>query len=354
MASDIDYDSFDYNSSQDPFDIDYQIDLFEFRQFVKSKKTKQKIKKSSCPISMKTLKCQPIVVKINCMSYKKTPKAEQKSFRYNRYPQNSELFEFDEVCDEVFGEKSICTQSNVPSNPSKILEPEHLESFSNFRRHFYHVNHQRIKSSLKDHPNIEITNIRVASVNESVQNDFMKTLKQNISYFPQLVYHGTMLNNIESILHYGFLIPNQAHPSNSEAPIIASAHGQSFGNGIYCSRTAVYSLSYVNTTNTLLVCAAIPKRDKVGQIKHYYGNIFVLSDVTRIIPLFFIDFKYLNQSGTNRPWYNKQKELKIDENQEIKKSTVISRKYLRKVLNYMNDDIRKNNQYQIRSFDLFN
>ncbi|CAF3361804.1 unnamed protein product [Rotaria sp. Silwood2] len=350
MASDIDYSSFDYNSSQDPFDIDCQIDLFEFRQFVKSKKTKQKIKKSSCPISMKTLKSQPTLVQINCMSYKKTPKAEQKSFRYNRYPQNPELFE----CDEVFDEKSTRVQSNIPSNPSKILEPEHLQSFSNFRHHFYHVNHQRIKSSIKDHPNVEITDIRLASVNESVQNDFMKTLNQNISYFPQLVYHGTMLNSIESILRYGFLIPNRAHPFNSEAPIITSAHGRSFGTGIYCSRTAVYSLSYVNTTNTLLVCAAIPKRDKVGQIERCHGNILVLSDVTRIIPLFFIDFKYLNQSGINQPWYHKQKESKMDENQEIKTPVVISRKYLRKVLNYMNDDKRKNNQYQMRSFDLFN
>jgi hypothetical protein len=38
MASDIAYDGFDYNSIQDYCEIDYQIDLFELRQYSKSKK----------------------------------------------------------------------------------------------------------------------------------------------------------------------------------------------------------------------------------------------------------------------------------------------------------------------------
>ncbi|CAF3767311.1 unnamed protein product [Rotaria sp. Silwood1] len=365
MASDNDYDIFDYKSSQDSFEIDYQIDLFEHRQCLKSRKSKQKLKKSSCPISLKALKSQRNLVKINCINDKITRKAEQKPFRYDRFPNRSKIFE----CDEKFYEEStclsnsistdsskqsICNQSNVSSNPSKALEAEALKSFSNFRRHFYHINHQKIKSSLQDQSGIDIINIRLAPVNESVQNDFMKRLNENTSYFPNLVYHGTKLNNIESILRYGFLIPNQAHPSNSEAPIIISVNGRSFGNGIYSSHSAVYSLSYINTTNTLLVCAAIPKHNGNGKIERSHGNILVLSHVSQIIPLFLLDFKYLYSSHMNYPCFNEEKQLKIHKKNEIKKSVIISRKYLRKVLNYMNDEVRQNNRYQVRSFEFCN
>jgi uncharacterized protein YlbG (UPF0298 family) len=151
-----------------------------------------------------------------------------------------------------------------------------------------------------------------------------------------------------------FLIPNQVHPTNSEAPIIVSRHGRAYGTGIYCSRTASYSLSYVNTTNTLLVCAALPKHDKVGKIQRSYGNILVLSYVSQIIPLFLVDFKYLNRSDINHPWFNQQKEVKKNEREKAKMPVVISRKYLRKVLDFMNDQVRRNNQYQVRIFDSFN
>jgi hypothetical protein len=182
----------------------------------------------------------------------------------------------------------------------------------------------------------------------------MKRLNENNSYFPHLVYHGTKLNNIESILHYGFLIPNAAHPTNSEAPIISTQNGQSYGPGIYCSQTAVYSLSYLNTTNTLLVCAAIPKRSGDGKVQRSHGNILVLSHVSEIIPLFLIDFKYLNGSGINYPWFYRQNQFKKIEKEEVKKPVTISKVYLRKVLKCINDQARKNNRYQVRIFDSFN
>jgi hypothetical protein len=348
MASDSDYDNFDYDSTQDSFDIDYQIDLFEFRYYVKSTKAKQKIKKYSCPISVKTCRSHTPLIRVNCTNYKITPKAERKSFRYDHYPRKTKHFE----CDEQF--EVIQVQSTIPvkvkSDYPKKLADEHLESFSKFRRHFYRVEHQAIKSSLTNVPNIEIADIRLAPINESVQNDFLQRLHENSSCFPQLVYHGTELNNIASILRYGFLIPNQAHPSNSEAPIIVSAHGQAYGKGIYCSQTADYSLSYMRTTNTLLVCAAIPKRDNSGKFQHRLRHILVLPHVSQIIPLFLFDFKYLN-SGINRPLYYDPKELKIEKNKQTQKSGVSSRKYLRKMLNYMNDEARRNNQYQVRSFE---
>jgi hypothetical protein len=112
MASDS---GFDYHSSQDSFAIDDQIDLFEFRQDFKLKKQpRQKLKKSACSISVNTLKSQSRLVKTNCMSYKKTPKAERKSFRY---PPKPNVFE----CDEQFQPK--------PTNPSEQLDTEHLDNF---------------------------------------------------------------------------------------------------------------------------------------------------------------------------------------------------------------------------------
>jgi hypothetical protein len=360
MASDSDYDNFDYDSTQDSFDIDYQIDLFEFRYYVKSTKAKQKIKKYSCPISVKTCRSHTPLIRVNCTNYKITPKAERKSFRYDRYPQKSKHFEYDEQFQEKptvisnsitthSSKNPTSTQPDISSNTPKILEAEHLESFSNFRRHFYRVHRQRIKSSFKYQPNIVITDIRLAPVNESVQNDFMKILNQHTSSFPKLVYHGTNLKNMENILRYGFLLPNQAHSLNSKECIMVPEHDRICNTRIYCSRTAFCSLPYLDTSNTLLICAAIPKPGKVGKAERCLGDLLVLSRVLHIIPVFLIDFKY--STGTNHPWFNEQKESKTDENKEIEKPVVISRKYLRKVLNWINEQERKNNQHQVRMFE---
>ncbi|CAF4954150.1 unnamed protein product [Rotaria sp. Silwood1] len=276
------------------------------------------------------------------MNDKITRKAEQKTFRYNRISKKSKIFE----CDEIFHVKPtilsnfistisskhpICVQSNVPTSPLKILEAQYLQNFSNFRRHFYYINHQKIKSSLQDYPSIDITDIRLA---------------------PSIMVQK--LDNIESILRYGFLIPNQVHPSNREAPIIVSANGRAFGLGIYSSYSAVFSLSYVNATNTLLVCAAIPKHDSIGKIERSYANILVLSHESQIIPLFLIDFKYLDTFHTNYSCFKEVTQSKRYKRNEIKEIVIISRKYLRKVLNYINDEVRKNNRYQMRPFEFFN
>ena len=307
-------------------------------------KVNKKIRKSLCQISRKTLKSQPILLKINCKYYKKTPKAEEKIFRYKRSPSKVNRFE----CDEEY------QPENMPLNSSKKLQSHHLENLENFRRHFYRLNHQYIKSSLKEQSHIQITNIRLAPINESVQKFFMKKLNENKKYFPNLVYHGTKLENIQSILQYGFLIPNQPHPTNPNAPIIRTVHGKAFGTGIYSSRAASYSLSYNTSTNTLLGCAAIPKRDRIGTIQRSHGDILVLPDVSRIIPLFLIDYKYLNNAGNNHLYFNEQKQLKIEKKEEIKKSIVNPRKYLRKISGVMNDQIRKNDQYQVRTVDSWN
>ncbi|CAF0733893.1 unnamed protein product [Adineta steineri] len=339
MASDNFYDGFDYNSSQDDVEIEYQIYLFEIRQCSKAKK----LRIPSYRFSRKTSKSQHPLIKINNIDNKRTVEVEQKIFRYTRYPskQAKNIIKGFE-CDKQFQTKSDCAQPNVS------LQTVRPHDFTTFRRHFYRTNHQQIKSSLKHQTNIEIINIRLAPINQSIQNDFMKRFNENTSYYPHLVYHGTKLTNIKSILRYGFLIPNQPHPTNTKAPIIATQNGSAYGAGIYCSETADYSLSYTNTTNTLLVCAALPKRNGAGSIERSHGNILVLSHVSEIIPLFLIDIQYLSESNLNKPWFNQQYPLKMNIKDDANKPLIISRKYLRKVLNYMKDEVRKNRRYRGR------
>ncbi len=185
---------------------------------------------------------------------------------------------------------------------------------------------------MKNQSHIEILNIRLAPIDKYVQNDFMKRFNENPSLYPDLVYHGIRLTNIKSILDYGFLIPNEQHPTNNKAPIITIQNGSSYGNGIYSSKTA---LSYSNTNNTLLVCAALPNRNEAGLVERSHGNILVLSHVSQIIPLFLIDFRYLNESRVNQSWFNQRYSLKMNVEEDPNKPLIISKKYLRKVLNSM-------------------
>jgi hypothetical protein len=184
----------------------------------------------------------------------------------------------------------------------KKLKAEQLINFSSFRRHFYQLTHHLIKSAFDNSTYIKIHNIRLAPINESVQNYFMKTLI-NYSHFPELVYHGTEMNSIQSILRYGLLVPCQHYPITPEAPVIISKVGQAFGRGIYCSQNVFQSFAYNRYTNTLLVCAALPKRRKGGIIDGCHGDILVLKEESRIIPLFLLDLKYLKQIYTNYPWF---------------------------------------------------
>ena len=369
MWSDNYYDGFDYKSSENYLEIEYQIDRFEILQCSKAKKrNKPKMRIPSYPISRKNLKSDHPLIKIYPIDKTKRSEVEQRLFRYNRYPPKKPKpkQEKDETgifeCDKYLGRKSSCTRHK---GSLRTVCPH---NFTAFRHHFYAANHGHIKSSLQSN-NIEIVNIRLAPINKSVQNQFMARFNQNTSYKPHLVYHGTKLNNIESILEYGFLIPNERHPTNKKAPIITVQNGSSYGSGVYCSTTADFSLSYSNITNTLLVCAALPKRNEAGVIERSHGNILVLSHVSEIIPLFLLDFRYFNGSGPSHVWFKARYPTKVEIEENTSKPIVISRKYLRKVLNAMQDQIRRkrrsrgrrNNRrkvpreddYQVRVFELF-
>jgi len=242
-------------------------------------------------------------------------------------------------------------------------------NFSTFRQHFYRRYHKMIKSSLQSRTDIEILSIRYAPIKQSVQEEFMKRYLSNPSFYPELVYHGTKITNIQSILDYGFLIPNEAHPTNKKAPKITTVNGSAYGTGIYCSQTAEYSLGYCTTVNTLFVCAAIPQRDNSGNMERSHGNILVLSHVSEIVPVFLMDFRFVHSMSNNQTWFEKKYSFKSNVAENPYKPWIISRKYLRKVLNCMKDVLdkrqrrrgRRNNrrkiqiedEYQIRSFDIF-
>lgn len=338
------YDWFDYNSSQNYFDINYQINLFEMRQSIKrDKHWKQKRNQSLYPISTKKLQAHAVLLKISCKRYEQKPKIEQKSFGYQDFSSESNKFE----CDEECLTKSTNTESR---KSSKKLINKDLINFSHFCNQFYQKHHENIKASLKC-SDVKIINIRLAPINEAVQIEFMKRLNQNSNSSPQLVYHGTKFKNIKSILHFGFLIPNQAHPTIKDAPIIQSVNGQAYGQGIYCSRTASHSVFYTQDTNTLLVCAAVPDYNQSGKVQYFSGNILVLSDVSQIIPLFLMDFTYLNGLDYDRLWYYSNTQLQTDKIQKEKQPMIIAKQVLRKILSCINNRTRKNERYQLRLFE---
>ena len=362
-------DGFDYKSSQDYLEIEYQIDRFEILQYFKARtRNKRKTRIPSYPMSRKDLKCDHPLIKIYPKDPKtKTSEMEEQLFRYRRYPskkakKDQEIIKiFD--CDKHLGRKSSRTRRKAS------LRTVRPQNFTTFRQHFYSTNHERIKSSLKSCSDIEIVNIRLAPIDKSVQNNFMKRFNEYSSHNPHLVYHGTKLINIGSILQYGFLIPNERHPTNRKAPLISVQNGSSYGSGVYCSTTADYSLSYSNTTQTLLVCAALPKRNEAGAVERSHGNILVLSHVSEIIPLFLMDFRYSNGINSGHVWYKTRYPVQMNVEDNTNKSFIISRKYLRKVLNRMQDQIRryrrcrgrrnnrrkvrKEDEYQVRVYELF-
>ncbi len=176
------------------------------------------------------------------------------------------------------------------SKPSKKLTEKHLTNFNEFREYFYSINRKPIKSSLADNSHVKIVNIRAASVDESVQQQFMKRLNKNSKHLPHLVFSAPRPASIELIFRSGFLVPNEVHPTNKQAPVIQSIRGQ-FGKGIYCSKTATYSAMYTQSTNTLPVYAAIGN-GRNGKMKYHDGNIVVLSHVSLIVPLFLLYFTF--------------------------------------------------------------
>lgn len=337
-GNDVDNDDgyFDYNSSQNYYDIEYQVNLLEMQQSIKRDRYwKKKRNRSLNPISTRKLQTCALLLKIN------SHQCEEKSVDCQHVAPVAKDFE----CDEKFLMK--------PINPKfRNLVSKERRKFSGFRRRFYEKHHKTIKESLKDRSELEIVNIRLAPITQTVQSQFMKRVHENRSCVSQLVYHGTQLKNMQGILRYGFLVPNQPHPTIKHAPIIQSLNGQAYGQGIYCSRRASYSTYYSGNTNTILVCAAVPNYNQNGKVQ-YHGNILVLSHVSQIIPLFLMDFNYINRQNCNCRRCHPDRQLPTDNSQIDIQSAFVGKGVLRKILKYINDSTRRHERYQIRLPDHF-
>ena len=276
MASDSS--DFDYRSSQDSSHLDDLIDRFEYLRSVKmGKRDRRKTKKPT----------ESNKSRLN----KEMQTRQRQSVRTRR------VVDSPWECDGEF------LNGTGKDDSLNNLEGKSFENFADFRRDFYLSKHHLIKSSFEDQPGFRIINIRLAPIDESVQDAFIEQLNRVSSYPPQLVYHGTHLSNFESILRYGLLVPNRRHPKHPEVPVTTVKHGQIYGVGIYSSLEASPSVSFMSSTNTLLACAAVPQRNKGGKMSNLHGNILVLTKESRIIPMFLVDFKHSNVGQRNYPLF---------------------------------------------------
>ncbi|CAF0991396.1 unnamed protein product [Adineta ricciae] len=319
---------FDYMSSQDNYVIDEQIDLFEAHYYAKCRKTKQKIKKTPCPITKKTLKCQLTVLKRSCTNEKQTPKAQQKTFRYDHYPHKPKPFD----CDEQF----------LDTSPS--IDDENQQNFSSFRRHFYEMNHTLIKSSFGKYSNVQIMNIRPVSTNESIVQEFMEELPKT-PLFPHLVYHELKLSNPKITFRYGFSVSNR----NTSARFLSRTHRYSTQNRQH-GAIHLSGLLCCNSNSSILACAAIYKRNRYLSVTDSSGHMYGYNNILRMIPLFIVDLRYFHRSKADGSWFRVPDVPPVNVKKKNEIPEIIPKKYLRKVLDLINDHERRYNQYQIRHY----
>jgi len=110
---------------------------------------------------------------------------------------------------------------------------------------------------------------------------------------PTVVYHGTRVSNIPSIVRKGLLVPG----FKSGIPV---ANGSAYGVGIYTSTDVSVSLSYVRDGSKVLICAIL--NDVSGVSNH--GSILVVKDSSYVLPCFVAEYtnnqtnvKYSNMLG---------------------------------------------------------
>ncbi|CAF1024348.1 unnamed protein product [Rotaria sordida] len=379
MASDNEINDCDYYS-EDYFYIYDQITLFESRQSMKNRKTKRKIRKSLCSIPTRTLKSFPTIVKGRCMNHSQTSKAEKKSFRYDRYPKEPVIFECDRVFNVVEQEPTLTStsasnsvskkekklikrqvkqqnvnklkknngsQSMKPINYKEQFDVKQLTDFTSFRSLFYQMTHHLIKTAFDHLQCIKIIDIRLASVDEFDQDQFIKILR-TYTYFPQLVYFGTEINDMISGYRYSLLRPFKSYQRDSKESIYCTRVTQADDGSIFCNSNTIYTLTRPRPINTLLVCAALPERSGSYTRMEYLHDDIVLREKSRSIPLFLLDVTRSDRTYSNYSSLDYQKSTSIHQKKKLTRNNVVSKKYLRKVLRYMNDKARINDLYQIR------
>jgi len=207
-----------------------------------------------------------------------------------------------------------------PSSPSSDLalrddvSCRHASSFGEFRRLFYLRHRALLEGALGTGYARRVTGIRLAPIASAASGRFMTRLAQlrPAERDVALAFHGTPLQNMQSICERGLLVPDP-HRNG-----IRVAHGSALGVGIYTAQDANYSAGYASSTSTtIFACAvlttgAVPYSFSASAAATAAGRpqpeciggsgVFVLTQEARVCPLFLIDFDNGGgYSGARRP-----------------------------------------------------
>ena len=194
-------------------------------------------------------------------------------------------------------QKAAAVAAPPPPTASRVsdcdeLSPSSLRqsSFERFRRAFYHKHRSAIEGSLTG--SRRVTDVRLAPIGECARSRFMQRLRHLAPHEHDLplVYHGTKIANMDSICRKGLLVPGRGNGVRVE-------NGSAYGVGVYTCRNADYPTSFSNCL-TIFVCAAITTGGsrQGSQECVVAGDVIVLMDEARVVPLFLLDFAN-NQSS---------------------------------------------------------
>lgn len=208
-------------------------------------------------------------------------------------------------------------------------------SYHDWIHQFYQRNQSTIYSSLDPLRGTMTKQVHLAPVSAEVQERFMSIVHAHRYKHSLVTFHGTHQANISSICQRGLLVPGK-NGNN-----VRMKHGKCYGVGVYSSKTAGYSLGYVQGysqhaihahatgatsaissdnckfPNQMFVCAVlhnaaaapktIAKQCRRGRFKpgsaaavrgqpynpspvKFFNNIVVCSDERLIVPAFLMDF----------------------------------------------------------------
>eukprot|EP00048_Salpingoeca_helianthica_P018552 m.242339 g.242339 ORF g.242339 m.242339 type:complete len:479 (+) comp25538_c0_seq1:126-1562(+) len=160
----------------------------------------------------------------------------------------------------------------------KFTDLQHSDDFLELRAEFARNHAKTILAN-----NIPIVSIRPAPISRSVAAEFVRLAHYSRKF--SLAFHGTNVQNLESIFHRG-LLPGGTHG-------IPRAHGAAYGTGVYLGRDALTSTSYCCAKTTMLVCALAEAH--VGLVRDA-GSIVVAHQGT-VVPLFMLHYNYCHGYG---------------------------------------------------------
>jgi hypothetical protein len=193
--------------------------------------------------------------------------------------------------------------------------PSTFKSYYEFCRHFYNTHNSALRSCLNPQRGTRVTGFRISPPRKHLTSRFLSKMS-SLRTYPALSFHGSSMDNMQSIVDYGLLLPGQKAGNQRE---IRVKNGSAHGVGIYSSRTAGYSLSYASGVTSMFVCAVLDRDRETVQTNnlpsvvnfpnHGYcyechdirtaNNIVVAFSPSRILPVLIMDFDYTNFGN---PW----------------------------------------------------